>query len=71
MAELAMPLESIERDVLADGIVPRGVTVGEAALGGTDGMEEAGKPREKGDKLNADVVAVDVVPSTVSAVSIL
>jgi hypothetical protein len=71
MADLVMPHKSVARDVVADGIIPRGVTVGEAALGGTGGMEEAGKPRGKGEKFNADLVAVDVVTSTVSEVSML
>ena len=71
MADLAMPLESVDRDVVADGTIPRGVTVGEAALGGTGVIEEDGETRGKGEKINADVVAVDAVTSTVSTVSIL
>jgi hypothetical protein len=71
MADLAMPLKNVERDVVADGNIPRGVTVGEATLGGTEGLEEAGKLREKGKKFDADVVAVDAVTSTVSAVSLM
>ena len=71
MADLAMPLESVDQHIVADGAITRGVTVGEAALGGTGVIEEAGETREREEKIDADAFAVDAVTSTVSRISVL
>ena len=71
MADLAMPLESVDQDVVADGAITRGVTVGEVALGGAGVIEEAGERNDREEKIKADAFAVDAVTSVVSRLSIL